>query len=105
MWVSDWHVRVHNTWEQGLHLWEPECDVTSGVSWSIKHMHLQVTKLPGVTISQGDVNARYAAFICFGTNDRAIEHLLQFFIAAGVVPVVMGVQNVIKLETSALSIS
>lgn len=38
-------------WEESLYLWEPQRDVASGVSRSVKDLHLQVAKLPRLPIS------------------------------------------------------
>ena len=72
-----------------------------GVSWCVKHFHFEVSKLPGLAISQSNVNARNAPLVCLGSNNSAVELAFQLLIASSVVPVVMCVQDEIKLQPSA----
>ena len=59
--------------------------------------------MPRFSICQSDVNARDAPLVCFWTNYGALELAFELLVATSMIPVVMGVENVIKLETPALT--
>ena len=90
------------TWEESLDLWEPQRDVPARVARGIKNLHLQVSKLPGLAISQSNVNAGYATLVSLWSHDCAIELALELLISTGMVPVMVRVQDVIKLQPPAL---
>lgn len=77
----------------------------SRVSWCVKHLHSEVTKLPGVPVSKGHINARDAPLISLWTHNCALELAFQLLVAPSVIPMMMCVKNVIKLQTSATMIT
>lgn len=58
-----------HAWKERLCLGEVEGDVASGVPRSVKHSHLQLAKLPGVSILEADVDARDAVLVCCWPHD------------------------------------
>ena len=83
------------TWKQCLHLRKPQCNVASCVPWCVKHLHFEVAKLPGLSITQRNVYPRDAALVCLGSHNGTFEFAFQLLIASCVVPVVVRIQNVI----------
>lgn len=81
-----------------MRLGEVEGDVAARVAGSVKHVHLQVPELPGVALPQGDIDPRDTVLVGPGPHDGEPVLLLQLQVAAGVVVVVVSVQNIVRLE-------
>lgn len=86
------------TWEQSFCFWEEQCDVSPCMAGCVIDMHCQVTKLPRVAIAKGDINARYAVLIGLWPNNFAVVALLERCVAAGVVIMVMGIQDGVQVQ-------
>lgn len=58
-----------HTWEQCFGFRHPVCDMSTCVARCVKHLELQLTEPPAVSITYLDVNARDAVSISTRTNN------------------------------------
>ena len=93
------------TWEQGISLWEVEADVALGVAWGVVAVHAEPAKLEGVTLIQCNIYAWDPALIRLGPNNLTAILSLKLVVPAGVVPVVVCVEDVVQLAASRTPLS
>ena len=83
------------TWEQGVSLWEVEADVALGMARGIIAVHAKIAKLEGITLIKCHIYAWDPALIGLGPDNLAAILGLKLLVAASVIPVVVGVEDVV----------
>ena len=90
-----------HAWKERLCLGKVEGDVASGVPRSVEHSHLELPKVPGVSVLEADVNARDAILVCGRPHNCGPVALLHFQVAARVIKVMVCVEDVVCFQAPA----
>lgn len=75
--------------------------MASCVAWGVKDPHLELPIVPSVAIFEADVNPRNAILVCGGPHNGRTIPLLQLQVAAGVIKMVVCIENVVRFQTPA----
>ena len=80
--------------EQGIGIGEPIGDMPPRMAGHKEDLRVGFAQPVGVAVVNLDIDAGDARAVCLGSHDRAAGRCLDLHIAAGVIAMVMGVQDV-----------